>query len=54
MSEGDILHDTAGDCSDKEFLTARLPGRNGIIINICFYFQTVTNEKGINGLNNPK
>jgi len=28
MPEGDILHDTAGDCSDKELLTARLPGRN--------------------------
>jgi len=28
MPEGDILHDTAGDCSDKERLTARLPGRN--------------------------
>jgi len=26
MPEGDILHDTAGDCSDKELLTAR--GRN--------------------------
>jgi len=25
MPEGDILHDTAGDCSDKELLTARLP-----------------------------
>jgi len=24
MPEGDILHDTAGDCSDKELLTARL------------------------------
>jgi len=27
MPEGDILHDTAGDCSDKELLTARLPWR---------------------------
>jgi len=25
MPEGDILHDTAGDCSDKELLTSRLP-----------------------------
>jgi len=24
MPEGDILHDTAGDCSNKELLTARL------------------------------
>jgi len=28
MPEGDILHDTAGDCSDNELLTARLPRRN--------------------------
>jgi len=28
MPEGDILHDTAGDCSDKELLTARLPALN--------------------------
>jgi len=27
MPEGDILHDTAGDCSDKELLTARLPAQ---------------------------
>jgi len=27
MPEGDILHDTAGDCSYEELPTARLAGR---------------------------
>jgi len=48
MPEGDILHDTAGDCSDKELLTGRLPGRNGTtdylthicVTNICQWHKT--------------
>jgi len=31
MPEGDILHDTAGDCSDKELLTARLPALESLM-----------------------
>jgi len=37
MPEGYILHDTAGDCSDKELLTARLPALEWVHTYVIFY-----------------